>query len=50
MSPKVEEARAAYLFSYGHFQSVNEKGWSMTALTGLSRAELALGDFEPKAG
>ena len=38
------EARDAYQFSYSFFQSVDEKGWMLTALTGLSRAELALGN------
>jgi predicted negative regulator of RcsB-dependent stress response len=38
------EAREAYLFSYRFFQSLAEKGWMLTALTGLSRAEFALGD------
>jgi DNA-binding SARP family transcriptional activator/predicted ATPase len=41
---KKVEARDAYQFSYNYFQSVGEKGWMLTALTGLSRAELALGD------
>jgi len=41
---KHTEAREAYQFSYRFFQSTNHKGWTLTALTGLSRAELALGD------
>jgi len=41
---KFEEAREAYTFSYRFFQSVDEKGWMFTALTGLSRAELGLED------
>lgn len=41
---KCTEAREAYLFSYHFYQTLNEKGWMMTALTGLSRAELALGN------
>jgi len=40
---KYSEAREAYQVSYHFFESINEKGWSLTALTGLSRAELALG-------
>ncbi|MBE0697863.1 MAG: hypothetical protein IH586_13155 [Anaerolineaceae bacterium] len=40
---KCAEALEAYLFSYHFFQSVGEKGWMLTALTGLSRAEFALG-------
>jgi len=39
---KYTEAREAYHLSYQFFQSRNEKGWMFTALTGLSRAELAL--------
>jgi tetratricopeptide (TPR) repeat protein len=34
----------AYQASFLFFQAVNEKGWMLTALTGLSRAELALGE------
>jgi tetratricopeptide (TPR) repeat protein len=41
---KNNAAREAYLVSYRFFQSVGEKGWIMTALTGLSRAEFALGN------
>lgn len=41
---KYLEAREAYKFSFRYFQSVGEKGWMFTALTGLSRAELALGE------
>ena len=41
---KNTEAREAYQVSYRFFQSVGEKGWILTALAGLSRAELALGD------
>ncbi len=41
---KFEQAREAYQFSYRFFQSKNDKGWMLTALTGLSRAELALGN------
>lgn len=41
---KFEEARAAYLFSYHFFKQVDEKGWMLTALTGLSRVEFALGN------
>ena len=41
---KNAEAREAYQVSYRFFQSVDEKGWILTALTGLSRAELALGN------
>jgi tetratricopeptide (TPR) repeat protein len=41
---KYKEAREAYQFSFQYFESQNEKGWMLTALTGLSRAELALGD------
>jgi DNA-binding SARP family transcriptional activator/predicted ATPase len=39
-----EEAREAYQYSYQFFQSKHDKGWMLTALTGLSRAEFALGD------
>jgi tetratricopeptide (TPR) repeat protein len=39
---KNEEALEVYRLSYQFFQSRNEKGWMLTALTGLSRAELAL--------
>ena len=38
------EAREAYQLSYQFFQSVDDKGWMMTALTGLSRTEYGLGD------
>jgi len=38
------EALAAYQYSLAFFQAVDYKGWVCTALTGLSRAELALGD------
>jgi DNA-binding SARP family transcriptional activator/predicted ATPase len=41
---KDEAARDAYLFSYTYFQGIEEKGWMLTALTGLSRAELVLGE------
>ncbi len=41
---KYAEAQDAYLYSYNYFQTKNDKGWMLTALTGLSRAELALGD------
>jgi predicted ATPase/DNA-binding SARP family transcriptional activator len=41
---KNKEAQNAYQFSYQYFQSVNDKGWMLTALTGLSRVELAQGD------
>jgi predicted ATPase/DNA-binding SARP family transcriptional activator len=41
---KPKEAREAYQYSYQFFQVKNEKGWMFTALTGLSRTELALGD------
>jgi hypothetical protein len=41
---KYHDALDAYQFSYQFFQSVNNKGWMLTALTGLSRAEFALGD------
>ena len=41
---KYHEALEAYQFSYQFFQSVNNMGWMLTALTGLSRAEFALGD------
>lgn len=41
---KYAEAREAYLFSYNFFEAIDEKGWTLTALTGLSRVELALGD------
>lgn len=41
---KYTEAQAAYRFSYQFFQSKNDPGWMLTALTGLSRVELALGD------
>jgi tetratricopeptide (TPR) repeat protein len=40
----LSEAQAAYELSYQFFHSRNEKGWMFTALTGLSRAQLALGD------
>jgi tetratricopeptide (TPR) repeat protein len=41
---KFDQARQAYETSYHFFQSVNEKGWMITSLTGLSRTEFALGD------
>jgi len=41
---KYMEAREAYQLSYHFFQSVDDKGWMMTALTGLSRTEYGLGD------
>jgi DNA-binding SARP family transcriptional activator/predicted ATPase len=41
---KNAEAREAYQVSCRFFQSVGEKGWILSALTGLSRAELALGN------
>jgi predicted ATPase/DNA-binding SARP family transcriptional activator len=41
---KFEAAREAYLFSYNFFKSFDVKGWMLTALTGLSRIEFALGD------
>lgn len=41
---KAEEARQAYLYSYRFFQAAGHKGWMITALTGLSRIELALGN------
>lgn len=41
---KNEGARDAYRFSYQYFQEIHESGWMMTALTGLSRAELTLGE------
>lgn len=41
---KYDEAREAYHLSYQFFQSRNEKGWMFTALTGLSRVELAFGN------
>ncbi len=41
---RAEEARAACQFSQRFFESVHEKGWTMTALIGLSRTELALDD------
>lgn len=44
---KRETARDAYNLSFRFFQSTDEKGWILTALTGLSRTEFALGD---KAG
>ena len=40
----IPEAREAYRFSYQFFQTIHEKGWMLTALTGLSRAEFALGE------
>lgn len=41
---KFDQARQAYETSYHFFQSVDEKGWMITSLTGLSRTEFALGD------
>jgi tetratricopeptide (TPR) repeat protein len=41
---KYSEAYDAYQFSYNFFKSVDYKGWMLTALTGLSRTELALGN------
>ena len=41
---KFEQALDAYETSYRFFQSINEKGWMFTSLTGLSRTEFALGD------
>jgi tetratricopeptide (TPR) repeat protein len=41
---KYEQAMEAYQFSFRFFQANNELGWMLTALTGLSRAELALGE------
>jgi tetratricopeptide (TPR) repeat protein len=41
---KYKAAREAYLFSYNFFKSFDTKGWMLTALTGLSRTEFALGD------
>jgi tetratricopeptide (TPR) repeat protein len=41
---KYQQALEAYQFSIGFFKSVNEKGWMLTALTGLSRTEFALGN------
>ena len=41
---KFVEAKQAYQLSYHFFQSVDDKGWMMTALTGLSRTEYGLGD------
>ena len=42
---KIDEALASYQFSYQYFLSVGEKAWMLTALTGLSRAKWALGDW-----
>jgi tetratricopeptide (TPR) repeat protein len=42
-----EEAREAYQYSYQFFQSKHDPGWMLTAITGLSRTEFALGN---KAG
>jgi tetratricopeptide (TPR) repeat protein len=41
---KYTQAQEAYQVSYRFFKSVTEKGWILTALTGLSRTELALGN------
>jgi tetratricopeptide (TPR) repeat protein len=41
---KFEQALDAYETSYRFFQSIDEKGWMFTSLTGLSRTEFALGD------
>lgn len=41
---KYAEAREAYGFSFRFFESVDEKGWMLTALTGLSLVEYALGN------
>lgn len=41
---KCHEAIESYQFSLRYFQPVGEKAWTLTALTGLSRAEFALGD------
>jgi DNA-binding SARP family transcriptional activator/predicted ATPase len=41
---KHTEAREAYQFSYQFFQANRHKGWTLTALAGLSRVELAFGD------
>jgi DNA-binding SARP family transcriptional activator/predicted ATPase len=41
---KFEQARQAYKTSYRFFQSLDEKGWMFTSLTGLSRTDFALGD------
>ena len=38
------EAIESYQFSLRYFQRVGEKAWTFNALSGLSRAELALGD------
>ena len=47
---KNEEALEVYRLSYQFFQSRNEKGWMLTALTGLSRAELALENRPERLG
>ncbi len=41
---KYAEAQDAYQFSFQFFHSRNDQGWMLTALTGLSRTRLALGD------
>ncbi|NSW52597.1 MAG: hypothetical protein HPY85_08855 [Anaerolineae bacterium] len=41
---KVEEACRAYEYSFHFFQAAGHKGWIITALTGLSRTALALGN------
>jgi len=41
---KIVDAREAYRFSYQFFHATDQKGWILTSLTGLSRAELALGE------
>ncbi len=43
---KYEEAQTAYQYSCQFFHSKNDKGWIFTALTGLSRTELALGAWQ----
>ena len=40
---RYDEARQAYILSYHFFEARDEKGWMLTALTGLSRVEFAFG-------